>query len=80
MVRPLDLDLFNEVAEAENAASWKATQLEKQMVLIGRLALDGCSDLQGRLADAQHKRAFNVLRRIAEMANDAIENAGSPSP
>lgn len=51
------------------------TQLEKSLtnVLLDifQLAHDCRSDMQGRLADDEHKRAFDVLGSIEQRANEA---------
>lgn len=53
------------------------TYLEKQLsnVLLDilQLAHDCRSDMQGRLADDEHKRAFNVLGSIEQRAKDATK-------
>jgi hypothetical protein len=39
---------------------------------IGRIAMRCRMDMQGRLADDEHKRAFNVLGRIVATSAEAI--------
>lgn len=54
------------------------TYLEKRLsnVLLDifQLAHDCRSDMQGRLADDEHKRAFNVLGSIEQRANEAVRD------
>lgn len=55
------------------------TELETKLIAalddIGRLAMACRMDMQGRLADDEHKRAFMVLGSIAAQAASAIPEA-----
>lgn len=52
------------------------TDLEQRLIAvlddIVVLAMTCRRDMQGRLADSEHRRAFDVLRGIAEKAATAI--------
>lgn len=44
------------------------------LILVGRLADSCISDMQGRLQDSEHRRAFMVLEQIRDIVSTALED------
>ena len=63
----------DQAIKSATASEWR---LREVLLDIAKLAADCRRDLQGRLQDDEHRRAFAVLGAIVDLAGAALKGDG----